>query len=79
MEEKFEDVLAEMFFEVVVEATHVHVVAAARRLRAVLDEADLFELRKFSPLRFRSFTRTEITKINFLKQIYSELNWATTK
>ncbi len=37
MEEKFEDVLAEMFFEVVVEATHVHVVAAARRLRAAVN------------------------------------------
>ena len=60
MEEKFEDVLTEVFLEVVVKAAHVHVVAVARCLRAVLDEADLFEFRKFSPLGFRRLPRAEI-------------------
>ena len=62
MEEKFEDVLAEVFLEVVVKAAHVHVVAVARCLRTVLDEADLFEFRKFSPVGFRRFTRAEMKR-----------------
>jgi hypothetical protein len=55
VEEKPKYVLAVMFFEVVVEAAHVHVVVVARGLRAVLDEADLFERRKFLPLGFCRF------------------------